>query len=467
MNSAIGTAGPGQMRSEQAKRQKLNVLFFMSDDLRPELGCYGVPVRSPNIDALAAAGVRFDHAYCQYPLCNPSRTSILTGRQPDRTGVFDNSLHFRQAHPEWVTLPQYFKNNGYVTAYSGKIFHGGLEDPASWSEAGGGAAGAAPSRRMNKAGKQGVPAKRQRDPKEYARVSDRIVVLEGNEESHSEWRIASNAISLLEKHKDEAFFIGCGFLKPHSAPTAPKRFFDLYDPAGIQLPPNFAPRPTVPPGFPEASLVPNYDLFIKRNATPEAAREMIRAYWASISWMDFNLGRVMAALDRLGLRERTIIVFWGDNGYHLGEMGKWAKHGSLYEEGARIPLIVVVPGAGGNGRPCVRMVQSLDIYPTLVELCGLPMPQGLEGHSLVPLLSDPKAAWNYPAYSVCGNARTPARAVRTDRWRYAEWQGPKGGSMLIDMQNDPVETKNIAGDPAQAKTVEEMKALLKQLTEPR
>lgn len=433
-----------------AENRKLNVLFIAADDLRPELGCYSNRlIQTPNIDRLAASGVRFDLAYCQYPLCNPSRTSLLTGRHPTSTGVMDNTLWFRAAHPDFVTLPQHFKANGYATLRSGKIFHGGIDDTDAWT-VGGEPREFTGSRRQ--AGRQ-VPSQ-----------SDRIVALEGDGESHADYRFATRAIELLEEYKDRPFFLAVGFTKPHSPPTAPKKLLALYDPGKLPLPPDFVPRPAAPEGFPEISIPPrNGDLFIGREASPEEAREMIGAYYASTTFTDYNVGRVLAALERLGLRDKSIIVFWGDHGYHLGEKGKWSKHNSIYEIVARVPLIIVAPGAKGNGRSSPRTVQLLDTYPTLVELGGLPRPPGLEGHSLVPLLRDPKAKWNHPAFTVTFFQNKLGRSVRTERWRYAEWDEGRAGAMLFDHSKDPHEMKNLAQDPAYAKTVAEMKKLLEQL----
>jgi arylsulfatase A-like enzyme len=428
--------------------KNLNVLFLMSDDMRPELGCYGHPmVKSPNIDALAKAGVRFDRAYCQYPLCNPSRTSLLTGRHPTTTGVLENTTYFRDAHPDWVTLPEHFKANGYVALRTGKIFHGGIDDLQSWTEGG-------------EARKK--PEVKKVDPKERQKNSDRIVVLEGDGQSHGDFKTADRAIALLQKYKDKPFFLACGFTKPHSPPTAPQKFFDLYEPAKIALPKTFASKPAAPMGFPDRSITPNGDLFIGREASDEEARKVLQAYYASTSWTDWNVGRVIAELDRLGLRENTVIVFWGDHGYHLGEFGKWAKHGSLFETGTRVPLVVVAPGAKAKGAVAPNPVQALDIYPTLCELCGLKPPAGIEGHSLRPLLDDAKAKWDHAAYTVAGNAKNLGVAVRTAQYRYAEWSGPKGGgAMLIDEVADPHETKNLIDDPNLAKLREELSALAK------
>jgi arylsulfatase A-like enzyme len=218
----------------------------------------------------------------------------------------------------------------------------------------------------------------------------------------------------------------------------------------------------VPEGFPKPCLTPNGDLFIKRAATEQEARAMIQAYWASISWVDWNVGRMLAELKKLGLQDRTIIVFWGDHGYHLGEKGKWSKHGSLFEVGTRVPYLIAAPGARGNGKASPRVVQALDFYPTLVELCGLPQPKGLQGHSLKPLLDDPSAKWDHPAYSVFGPNpdKLVGVAVRTERFRYVDY-GP-AGAMLFDHTTDPHERKNLIDDPKFARVRAELSALAKQ-----
>jgi arylsulfatase A-like enzyme len=461
-----------------AGTNKLNVLFIMSDDMRAEFAGTGSQLaKTPNLDKLAAAGVRFDRTYCQFPLCNPSRSSMLTSRQPTVTGVLGNRTYFRDEHPDFITLPQWFKTHGYVTLRSGKIFHGGIDDPDSWTEGadrrgpGGGSNESAaspdeesPAARNESTQKQSAtntaPATLSR-----AQYSDRIIVLEGNGESHGDYKVTDRTIKFLRDNQDKPFFLGFGLVKPHSPPTAPKKFFDLYDVEKIPLPPDFASRPTVPPGFPSAAIRQrNADLFIGRDALPAAAREMIRAYLASASWMDWNVGRVIAELDRLGLREKTIIVFTSDHGYQLGEKGKWSKAGSLFEDGDRIPFILAAPKVKGNGKACPRMVQAVDIYPTLVELCGLPPSPGLEGHSLVPLLNNPQAGWDYPAYTVWSeDGRTlHGVAVRTERWRYAEFgDNGKNGAMLFDEQADPDEMKNLADDPKCAPVRAELSALVR------
>ncbi|MGL6076257.1 MAG: sulfatase [Fimbriiglobus sp.] len=443
-----------------AEEKKPNVLFIISDDMRPDLGCYGhAQVKSPNIDALAKAGVRFERAYCQYPLCCPSRTSMLTGQLPTTTGVLRNTQDFRKLKPTIVTLPEHFKANGYTTLRAGKIFHGGIDDAQSWTE------GSEKSERAKQPKTPaGTPAPKPPAPPQPARANpaDKIEKLTGDGEGHIDFKTTNQAIQFLGQNKHKPFFLACGFLKPHSPPTAPEKYFDLYDINKIKLPSSFAAQPTLPAGFPKLSLQPNGDLFVKRDATEAEAREMIQAYWASISWVDWNVGRVIAELDKQGLRENTIIVFWGDHGYHLGEMGKWAKFGSLFEIGTRVPLIVVAPGMKANGQAAAATVQSMDIYPTLCELAGLKLPAGLEGHSLKPLLNDAKAKWEHPAFSIAGQGpENLGVAVRTDKYRYAEWTSGKNGAILFDVIADPNEEKNLADDPKFAEVRKQLSSLAK------
>jgi arylsulfatase A-like enzyme len=461
-----------------APARKPNVLFLMSDDMRVELGCYAsrFHTKTPNLDALAKSGVRFDRNYCQFPLCNPSRASLLTGRNPTRTSVLGNRTNFRVAHPDWTTLPQLFMNNGYVTIRAGKIYHGGIDDTASWSATSdkGGAtddgSGAQVGKTMQVPRAQipmpdgtlpPLPADTSR-----AGYSDRIVVLDGNGEGHGDYITADRTIENLRKYKDQPFFIACGFVKPHSPPTAPQKFFDLYDVNNIELTPDFAAWPTVPPGFPSAAIRKrNADLFIGRGASEAEAKEVIRAYIASISWTDWNIGRVLTELDSLGLRDKTIIVFVCDHGYQLGEKGKWSKAGSLFEMGTRIPLIISVPGSNAKGQSCFRIVQSLDIYPTLVDLCGLPPQPSNEGVSLLPLLQNPAAAWDKPALSTWSEDGVTLHgvAVRTEQWRYAEY-GKDGvnGAMLFDPKADPLEMTNLANDDAHKPVCADLSALTRQ-----
>ena len=450
-----------------APSERPNVLFIISDDLRPELGTYGHPtVKTPNIDALARTGVQFNRAYCQFPLCCPSRTSMLTGRYPIVNGVLGNRSWFGTEHPDYVSLPKYFKQNGYITLRSGKVFHGGIDDTEAWTEGGERRrlAGVEPPPPGSNAKAEAppTPAEEAANDQVRDRQSDSIYVIPGDGDSVGDGAVAGRAIQQLRKYKDGPFFLACGFVKPHSPPEAPRKYFDMYDPATITLPKDFAARPTAPPGIPPVSVRQNTDLFIGRDASPEQAREMIRAYWASLSWMDHNVGRVVAELDRLGLREKTIIVFWGDHGYHLGEKGRWSKAGSLFETGTRVPLFIAAPGKPGNGHASPRVVETVDLYRTLTDLAGLPVPAGVQGRSLAPLLDAPTAPWDHPAYSVWAEGgKVNGVAVRTDRYRYAEWDGPRGGPMLFDLATDPEELHNLAEDPAHAQIRKELSSLIR------
>ncbi|HEX7159414.1 MAG TPA: sulfatase [Edaphobacter sp.] len=454
---AAAQSAPQKAPATHSRKRPLNVLFFMSDDMRPELACYGsrFHAHSPNIDKLASDGVRFDRNYCQFPLCNPSRSSMFTGHPPLTTKVLGNTTNVRNLHPDWVTLPQLFRENGYTTLRTGKLFHAGLDDHKAWTDFDGDTESLHPTQdgvRLNIPREQipqanGVlpvlPGDNQR-----AAHSDQLLVLQGNGEGAGDYIVADRTIENLRANKDKPFFIGCGFSKPHSPPEAPQRFYDLYDPKQIQLPPDFAAWPTVPPGFPRAAIrMRNADLFIGRGASETEAREVIRAYLASISWVDYNLGRVLSELDSLGLRQNTVVVFVADHGYQPGEKGKWSKAGSLFENGTRVPLIIHAPGARGNGRTSLRISQSLDVYRTIAELANLEVPQEIEGTSLVPLLHNPQAKWDHPAYSIWSEDGSTVHGtmVRTEQWRYAEFgKDAANGAMLFDVHADPLELTNLA-----------------------
>jgi iduronate 2-sulfatase len=390
-----------------SKERKKNVLFIAVDDMNNDLGCYGHPiVKSPGIDRLASNGIAFANAYCQFPLSSPSRSSLLTGMRPDKTRVFDLQYHFRQDQPEIVTLPQMFIRNGYFVARVGKMFHygnpgdigtNGLDDRVSWTE------------RVNPAGRDKTSLELDvinYTPKRglgssMAYLSDK----EGKDNEHTDGKVASEAIQLMEKHKDEPFFIAAGFYKPE-------------------------------------------------------ALECKLAYYAAISFVDAQIGRLLDAVESLGLAENTIVVFWSDHGYHLGEHGLWFKQ-SCFEESARCPLIVSVPGMKKAGQTCRRPVEMVDIYPTLAELTGLTPPSGLEGYSLTPLLKNPSAKWKHPAYTQVQRGNNPGHSIRTETWRYTEWGFGEMGNELYNEIIDPHELNNLAGDPAHADIVKEMKALLK------
>ena len=474
--STAGAAGwlaaTAATAQETTPREKpMNVLFLISDDMRAELGVYGSALaRTPNLDRLAAQGVRFEHAYCQYPLSGPSLASILTGRRPTTSGLYSNREWFGATYPDWVSLPKYFRRHGYAALRSGKVFHGGIDDTEAWTEGGevrrwSNPVNLAPQQAMSAAEVREHYVRIARMDEAQAPQSDRWEAVTGEAAlTQGDTRVADRAIEYIRRSKagGTPFFIACGFSKPHTPFVAPKEFFDLYDADSIPLPPDFASLPMVPVGFPAGAIRPkNADLFISRVASPEESRLMIRAYLACVSYVDWNVGRVLDELDRQGLREQTIIVFWSDHGYQLGEKGKWSKAVSLWEKGARVPFFILDPRAGGNGRTSPRVVELLDIYPTLVDLCGLPVPAGLDGASLKPLLENPDAEWNRPAFTVWnehGKGITGV-AVRTERWRYAEFFGYGHGAYLTDPVADPHELRNLADDPAYREVVEELHRL--------
>ena len=427
-----------------------NVLFIISDDLRPDLSCYGSYVETPNLDKLAERGIRFANAWAQYPLCNPSRTSMLTGRYPTTTGALTNRNYFRDSYPDMITLPQLFKNAGYDSIGIGKVFHDSADDLPSWTT------------RVKGAKDPTMP---DRGGKPYSAIhrahSDRILVLEGDGETYLDYVNADQTIAKLREYatNEKPFFMTCGFVKPHSPPAAPKKWFDSLPIDKIPLPADFKPEADATPEFPAAALPPNGDLFIGRKANESTAKEMIQAYQASVKWMDWNVGRVLKALQDTGLDKNTIVVFWGDHGYHLGEKGKWSKHGSLFNLGLRIPVIMAGPGIQ-KGATSERVVQSLDIYPTLAELCALKTPDGIEGRSLVPLLRSPAADWNHPAYAVTYLGGKLHRVVRDERFLYAEFDNGREGAMLIDLKNDPRELINLVAKEEHREDLARMKKLL-------
>jgi len=462
--------------ADAATPRRMNVLFLISDDLRTDLGAYGHALaQTPHLDQLARQGVQFERAYCQYPLCNPSRTSLLTGRYPATSQIYGNRDWFGGWYPDWVSLPKYFRENGYTTLRTGKVFHGIIDDAAAWTE------GGVPHRFGDQKRPDrfvaDTPITREEEAARVGRMvdsdrarpeSDRWEAVEGEAvATMGDTRVADQAIAFLRRYRnqgpdDAPFFLAAGFSKPHSPLVAPKRFFDLYDRTTLPLPPDFAELPTVPAGFPRGSLRPNNaDLFVARRASPEDARAMIHAYLACVSYVDWNVGRILAELDALGLRDSTVVVFWSDHGYQLGEKGKWSKAGSLWEQGTRVPFIVHDPRARGNGTRSPRVVELVDLYPTVADLAGLAVPSGLDGRSLKPLLDDPTAPWPHVAYTVWnerGRGITGV-VVRNERWRYAEFFGPGAGAFLTDPIADPHEVVNLVDDPRHQAVVRELSAL--------
>lgn len=451
----FGLAIPAVAESKPTK-PKFNVLFIACDDLNTSLGCYGhSQAKTPNIDRLAARGVKFERAYCQFPLCNPSRTSLLGGVRPDTSGIYENATPIRKAIPDIVTLPQLFKNNGIHVARVGKMYHygvpggigtSGLDDEPSWTE---------------------VINPRGRDKDDEADVINYTpqrglgsslawMEAKGEDAEQTDGKVAAETIRLLEAHKDKPFFIAAGFYRPHVPDIATKKYFDLYPLDQMTLPVEPAGHLT---NIPPVALHPeplNYGLDKAR------LKQFKRAYLASVSFVDAQVGQVLDALDRLGLADKTIAVFWGDHGWCLGEHGQWQKT-LLFEESARVPLIIATPDRK-KGEVSPRTVELLDIYPTLADLCGLEIPKTVEGKSLRPLLANPQAKWDKPAITQQtrreGGRQIMGYSVRTERWRYTEWDGGKLGTELYDHDADPHEWNNLAHDPKSAKQIAELRQLL-------
>jgi len=441
--------------------KRLNVLFLIADDLNCDLGCYGHPrVQSPQIDALARRGVRFDRAYCQFPLCSPSRTSFLTGRRPDATHIHTNSgrtrageygghPHFRDFIPDTVTLPQLFRQNGYFVARVGKLYHygvpgqigtSGLDDPPSWEFV------------VNPAGRDKAEENKifTLTPGSYGGTLSWLAS-DGTDAEQTDGLAATSAISLLEEHRNEPFFLAVGFYRPHTPYVAPRNYFERYPLDGVALPELSDDDQSRQPAAAYASAKREQE-----KMTDELRREAIQAYHASITFMDAQVGRVVEALDRLGLAENTVIVMTSDHGYHMYEHGLWQKM-SLFENSARVPLTIVLPGAKGNGRSTQSLAELVDLYPTLADVCGLSAPDYLDGLSLRPVLDDPEASVKQAAFTqVRRRADGDGYSIRTAQWRFTLWSDGQEGTQLYDMQADPHEMRNLAADPKYAGVVADL-----------
>lgn len=466
---------PGALGAATVARP--NILFIAVDDLRPELGCYGKDyIKSPNIDALARSGLRFDRAYVQQAVCSPSRTSIMTGVRPDTSKVWDLVTSFRVALPDVVTLGQHFKQHGYFVQGMGKIYHGSLNDEATWST----------PWQTPKAAKYALPENLKLDERQYAIAAAKKKAKDDGEPDNTpstgqnsrgpafeaadvpdntftDGKVADLAVATLRElsAKPEPFFLAVGLIKPHLPFVAPQKYWDLYDPATIELAPNKfrakdSPDYAVLPG----AELRNYDGIPAGSIPDDLARQLKHGYYASISYMDAQLGRVLAELDRLKLRDNTIIILWGDHGWKLGEHDAWCKH-STTENDTNAPLLLSVPGMKNRGAHSSALVEMIDIYPTLSELAGLPLPAHLEGVSFKPLLDAPDRSWKsavFSQYPRTQNGGLMGYSMRTERYRLTVWLNRKDPSQvnaieLYDHQSDPQENTNLSGDPAHAALV--------------
>ncbi len=463
-----------------------NVLLICVDDLKPTLGCYGDPLaKSPNIDRLAASGIRFDRAYCNQAVCAPSRNNLLLGSRSTSIGIYSLHENFRLAVPNAVTLPQYFMNHGWRTEAIGKILHmghGNHDDLASWS----------------------VPPVYEKvveylDPKNSAggqltredayftnqKLGEIQTLPRGAaweisdvpDNAYADGRIADEGIKRLQgaaENPNTPFFLALGFVKPHLPLTAPKKYWDMHDPASFSLVKNQV-HPIGAPGYAgkTGGEIVNYDPLTVENLKEENNQRMlIHAYYACVSFVDAQIGRVLDELDRLGLADNTIVVLWGDHGWHLGDHGYWTKH-TNYEQANRIPIILRAPGVSRPGSVTQQLTETVDIYPTLAELAVLPKPTGpqpIDGISLVPVLIDPWLSIRDHATHCFPRGGRLGRAIRTDRYRLVEWKRIGADTAtaefeLYDYEEDPEELRNLADEKPEV--VAELRAMLARQTEPK
>lgn len=449
-----------------------NVLFIAVDDLAPALGCLGdVVAQTPHMDRLAASGVCFERAYNQLPLCNPTRASVMTGLRPDQIKVYDLDRHFRDELPDVVTLPQAFQRAGYDVSRVGKLYHynvpasigtEGFDDPPSWQ------------RTFNPKGRDKAEEGLIFNAEPHRKISAALswLAADGEDTEQTDGLIASKAIEILSSAAaDRPFFLGVGFFRPHTPYVAPKKYFDLYPIESLRLP--WAPaddRGDIPvAAFAHNCPLPHYQL-----DRPTLLRAL-QAYYACVSFIDAQVGRLLDCLEERGLADNTIVVLWSDHGYHLGEHnGIWQKR-TLFEQSARSPLIIRAPGASGNGQPCRRIVEFVDIYPTVAALAGVPLPEvpvpgGLAGKDLTPLLDAPTSAWDSVAVTQVLRPKDDRLdsmvmgcSIRDARWRYTEWAEGAAGVELYDHYADPMEFHNLAlaPDAAALQAMDRLRPLLR------
>jgi len=448
-----------------------NVLFIAVDDLRPQLGCYGVDaVQSPHIDELASEGVVFDRAYCQQSVCAPSRASVLTGCRPDTTGIFDLQTPVRSVMPDVITLPQHFKNHGFTTKSIGKIYHHRQDDPEGWSTAPHLSTGdwqgrgyltdeAIESIEANDAilAEAGSTRRGLGPAFERAEVED---------DAYHDGQDALAAVQALNDLKNEPFFLAVGFHKPHLPFNAPAKYWDQYDPESL-------PGPTThgaPEGATEYSLtnfgeLRGYTNIPDDQAVPEdLARQLVHGYCACVSYMDAQVGRVLTELKRLGLDKNTTVMLWGDHGWKLGEHGSWCKH-TNFEIDCHAPLVVRAPDRSRAGTTASGVTEFVDMYPTLCDLSGIPIPDHCEGQTAVPLLENPDRDWKKGAISQYPRGGgIMGYPLRTDSHRYTEWQDHQSGEVkareLYDHTTTHDEDANVVSDTTHQAVVGDMTEML-------
>jgi len=416
--------------------RRRNVLFIICDDLNCDLGCYGHPVSTPNIDKLALRGVRFEHAYCQYPLCGPSRASFMTGLYPPQTGILRNGVRLREALPDVVSISQMFIQEGYQAARVGKVYHynvprdigtDGHDDPESWTH------------RVNPKGRA-----KAEESKVFSLIPGRFggtlswMAADGTDEQQTDGIAATESVKLLRGYamNRTPFFLAVGLFRPHTPLVAPRKYFDLYPTERIRI-------PSVPQGYRDSLPAPAAKSVSRQkeqlDLSADLARQAIQAYRASISFADAQVGRILDALQKTGLEKNTVVILTSDHGYHMGEHGWWQKT-TLFENADRIPLIISAPGMKARGKTTGSIAEMIDFYPTLAELCQLKAPEYLPGVSLVSVLDDPAATPRKDALTQYAGGHS----LRTKYYRYNEW-GPGGrdGAELYAHRTDPKEMHNL------------------------
>jgi uncharacterized sulfatase len=402
----------------------MNLLFLIVEDLNARaLGCYGnAAARTPNIDRLAQRGVLFPRAYCQYPLCNPSRASLLSGLRPDTTGVCDNRTHPRRQKPDIEFLPEYFARHGYFTARAGKVLQHEFEDAARWNE-------------TQSAADREAKADLQTRMTQHWRATD-------NDDSEEPDGIHARQVASWIENCKSRFFIAAGFLRPHLPFVAPRKYFEMFPSENIELPPE--PPDNHRATLPAVSLASHY----YPQMSDQQRRATIAHYYACTSFMDAQVGVVLDALERSGHEQDTVVIFTADHGWHLGDHGGlWAKN-TLFEDACRVPLIISAPQLPRDAK-VQEPVELVDLFPTLCELCELPPPKNLDGKSLVPLLNGEAARQEYAAFTQTQRGGGMGRTIRTRRWRYTRWAN--GECELYNHINDEQEYSNLAAEPGYTK----------------
>lgn len=450
-----------------AAEKPLNVVFISIDDMNTDIGPYGnAQVKTPNFDRLAEQGVVFRNAYCQQPLCGPSRASVMTGLRPNTNGMLGNNEHFRDTVPDVVTMGQFFQKNGYYVGRVGKVYHysnpssigtDGNDDAPTWQE------------RFNPVG---IDKTQDKKVTRYGKMKGGLGISlawwdpVSEDEEHTDGKVASHAIEMIDRNQDKPFFVAAGFFNPHCPYIAPKKYFDLYPLETITMPDldeakrDLEDVPSMAISRDSGKRWPYYF----PGVSLEEARLCKRAYYACISFVDAQVGRILDALEERDLMDSTMIVLWSDHGYFLGEKGLWYKRKN-FERSLLSPLIISAPGIQGSGKQCFSNVELLDLYPTIAEVTGHSVPNHLEGKSLKPLLNAPDSEWNRPAISQVLYRSGYGYSIRLGRWRYTEWNDGNNGIELYNHSNDPEEITNLAPRREYADLVKGLSAQLRPYAE--